>query len=313
MPSVNGVSVVIPTFDRPDQTFAAVSSVLAQTFKEYEIIVIDDGSNADYRMVQSLLESHGHVYVSISHRGVSGARNNGIHRAKFDWISFLDSDDTWHPEKLMRQVQYCEMHPDAYMVQCRERWFRNGYEVEVPERLYPASGFAFERALSLCCISPSAVMIHKSVFDRVGFFDERMLVCEDYDYWIRALSFYEIHLINALLVQKYYGSHPQLSQSEEAIDRFRVFALAKYLYDTSYPEEHRIMVYQVLEIKLMILLKGAKKRARLDDAKVYSELMEILQNLKSGSDLIVNQTKDTFFYYSDFLLSHRPKTGSGGN
>jgi glycosyltransferase involved in cell wall biosynthesis len=313
MPPVNGVSVVIPTFDRPDQTLAAVSSVLAQIFTTYEILLIDDGSNADYSFVKSLLESHGHEYIKISHRGVSGARNEGIRRAKYEWISFLDSDDTWDPDKLMKQVQYCEMHPEAYMVQCLERWFRNGCEVAVPERLRPASGSAFERALSLCCISPSAVLLHRSVFDQVGFFDERMLVCEDYDYWIRALSMHEIHLIDEPLVQKYSGTHQQLSQSEEAIDRFRVYALAKYLFETRYPEDKRGMVHRILEMKLDILLQGAKKRNRMDDNRMYSDLLEIVHNYHSGSYMTGDLSKEAFFFYSDILVSHRPRMAVGGS
>jgi glycosyltransferase involved in cell wall biosynthesis len=313
MPPVNGVSVVIPTFDRPDQTLAAVSSVLAQTFITYEILLIDDGSSDDYSFLKSLLESYGHEYIKISHKGVSGARNEGIRRAKYDWISFLDSDDTWYPDKLMKQVQYCEIHPEAYMVQCLERWFRNGSEVAVPQHLRPASGSAFERALSLCCISPSAVLLHRNVFERVGFFDERMLVCEDYDYWIRALSVYEIHLIDEPLVQKYSGTHQQLSQSEEAIDRFRVYALAKYLFETDYPENKKCMVHQMLETKLGILLQGAKKRNRTDDIRMYSDLFENLHSSHLCSYMKDGLTEEAFFFYSDLLVSHRPRMPAGGS
>ncbi len=273
------ITVIIPSWNRPELTVRAIHSVLAQRYPHFELIVVNDGSTEDYSEVERLLKASEQRYITTTNRGVSSARNAGIAGAKGKWICFLDSDDLWLPEKLEAQMSYIREHPECRVIQTYEKWIRKGKEVNIPERLLPVSGEAFLKSLHLCCISPSAVMIKKEVFDKTGVFDERFIVCEDYDLWLRLTSFFPVHLIKECLVVKYSEPHPQLSRSQVAMDRFRVYALLKYLSYQDVPSENKSFVSDILIKKLDILHAGASKRGKSGDAERYKGLREALDAL----------------------------------
>ena len=161
------VSVIIPTYNRGWVVKEAIDSVLDQDFSDYELIVVDDGSNDNTR---EILEAYGKAITVLqqSNRGVSAARNRGIAEAAGRLIAFLDSDDLWLPRKLTAQVKFFEENADAVINQTQEIWIRNGLRVNPKKRHHKFSGMIFERSLALCLVSPSAVMIKKSLFDAVG-------------------------------------------------------------------------------------------------------------------------------------------------
>ena len=104
------ISVIIPTYNRAGILNRAIQSVFNQTFRDFELIVVDDGSTDDTaRSVASLPSIK---YLSQNHSGVSKARNLGIEHARGEWLAFLDSDDKWLPEKLERQINYANAHPE---------------------------------------------------------------------------------------------------------------------------------------------------------------------------------------------------------
>ena len=117
------VSVVIPSFNRAGMIEEAIGSVLAQTYENFELIVIDDGSTDNTPLV---LENYGNRVLSYRQRngGVSAARNKGIESATGSLIAFLDSDDLWLPEKLACQVDFFDTHPDAMICQTEETWIK---------------------------------------------------------------------------------------------------------------------------------------------------------------------------------------------
>lgn len=122
------------------------------------------------------------------------------------------------------------------------------------------SGWIFEKCLPLCIISPSAVILHREVFARCGFFDENLPACEDYAYWLRVTLEYPVETLSTRLVIKRGGHEDQLSRKYWGMDRFRIMALEKIL---SYPRlsgEQRKMVELQLQIKYKILSQGALKR-----------------------------------------------------
>jgi glycosyltransferase involved in cell wall biosynthesis len=266
------VSVIIPSWNRADMTMRAVHSVLNQSYRHFELLVVNDGSNEDYSEVKNLVESSGHTYIYAPHAGVSAARNRGISSSQGKWISFLDSDDLWHPEKLKTQMEYVQAHPDCLVLQSYEEWIRNGARVTIPERLRPASGDAFKRSLELCCISPSSVVLAREVLEKTGVFDERCIVCEDYDLWLRVTTYFSVHLITQPLVVKYSAPHAQLSRSQIAMDRFRVYALLKYLLSEEYPAEKKALARDILLKKLNILYTGAIKRENNAEARQYQKI-----------------------------------------
>jgi glycosyltransferase involved in cell wall biosynthesis len=219
------VSVIIPTFDRGWCLREAVDSVLAQEFTDFELIVVDDGSTDG---TAELLE----VYrpkvrlLRQTNRGVSAARNRGIAAAAGGLIAFLDSDDLWLPQKLATQVDFFRVHPDALIAQTEESWVRNGRRVNPGKRHRKRSGMIFEPSLDLCLVSPSAVMVRRELFDRVGLFDEGLPACEDYDLWLRVSCCIPIHLIDIPLIIKRGGHADQLSRAG-GLDQYRIASLLK--------------------------------------------------------------------------------------
>jgi glycosyltransferase involved in cell wall biosynthesis len=179
------VSVIIPTFNRSRKLMRALHSVMKQTFRDYEIIVVDDGSNDDtYQALTSYMTMIQYVRKQVN-QGVSAARNSGIRRASAPWIALLDSDDYWLKDKLSVQMQYIERNPGTLVCQTEEIWIRDGSRVNPRTRHKKPSGDIFDRSLKLCLVSPSSVVLKRSLFDEIGLFDETLPVAEDYDMWLR--------------------------------------------------------------------------------------------------------------------------------
>lgn len=160
--------------------------------------------------------------------GVSTARNNGVMMASHEWVTFLDSDDTWHPKKLAFQVAHHKKNPDSLVSYTDEVWIRNDKEWPIPKKFHKPPKATFEDSLDYCNIAPSSVMINKKYFDRLGGFDEAMEVCEDYDLWLRILKEDRIDLVPQKLVNKYGGADDQLSMKYKYLDRWHIISLFKH-------------------------------------------------------------------------------------
>ncbi|MBI2350389.1 MAG: glycosyltransferase, partial [Deltaproteobacteria bacterium] len=248
------VSVIIPTHNRWPVLCDAIQSVLGQSYKGFELIVVDDGSQdgtADH------LRRYGPRlrFFSQHRRGVAAARNLGVRCARGRYLAFLDSDDLWQPKKLEVQLAFMEARPEAQICQTEEIWIRYGRRVNPKRRHRKPSGDIFRASLDLCLVSPSAVMMTRELFERVGGFDETFIVCEDYDLWLRVSVDTPVYLIPDPLVLKRGGHKDQLSRSTWGLDRFRVMAIKKLLKsELSY--EKREWVMEVLRKKTAILAHG---------------------------------------------------------
>lgn len=252
------VSVIIPTYNRRGVLGRAIDSVLVQSRIPCELIVVDDGSTdgtADYieRAYPSI------VLIRQAKRGVSAARNTGIGCAAGEWIAFLDSDDVWKPEKLERQWAAIEAENSIKICHTEEQWIRRGKAVEVPKKFRKQGGWIFERSLRHCAISPSTVLIHRSVFEVMGVFDEALPVCEDYDLWLRITAHYEVCLVDEPLIAKQGGHADQLSTSTWGLDRFRARALYACLRQVRLTQEQRTATREALVDRVQIVLQGARK------------------------------------------------------
>jgi len=266
------VSVILPTYNRGWILKEAVDSVLAQDFADYELIVVDDGSTDNTRQI---LDTYGQDIIVLrqSNKGVSAARNRGIAQAGGRLVAFLDSDDLWLPRKLSRQVDFFNSNPDAVACQTEEIWIRNGVRVNPKDRHRKLSGMIFERSLDLCLVSPSAVMIRKTLFDAVGVFDENLPACEDYDLWLRISCRYPVHLIDAPLIIKRGGHADQLSKAA-GLDKFRIQALKKIIDSGQLSDSQCGPAMLTLKEKCRIYANGCHKRGREAEANFYETLAE---------------------------------------
>ena len=263
------VSVIIPTFNRWPMLGEAVDSVLAQTVSGYELIVVDDGSTDETPL---RLRDYG-VRLTVltqTRRGVAAARNLGASHASGRYLAFLDSDDLWHPRKLQRQLDFMDQNPNVQICQTDEIWIRNGVRVNPRRKHRKPSGDIFRPSLELCLVSPSAVMMRRELFDRVGGFDESFPVCEDYDLWLRISKDTGVPLIPEALVTRRGGHADQLSRSTWGFDRFRVQAIGS-LIEAGLDAEKSGWALEAMAKKVTILARGFRKRGNESMAREYED------------------------------------------
>ena len=281
------ISVVIPTYNRYEFLKRALESVYAQTYAVGEVIVIDDGSTDNTSQIKKDFPLINYIYQENA--GVSAARNLGIKNAACEWIAFLDSDDTWHIDKLQLQVKLHKSRPELKMSYTDESWVRDAKVVKIPKKFRKFDGNIFQESLSHCIIAPSATLLHRDLITEVGSFDESLEVCEDYDLWLRIALDNEIGLVDMPLITKYAGHEDQLSFKHWGMDRFRVIALEKLLGEIpgSSPSMTKVippcltkvvisnstrnLIIKTLLKKYSLLLKGAIKYDKIADIKEYKE------------------------------------------
>ena len=264
------ISVVIPTFNRISLVARAIDSVLKQSLNPYEIIVVDDGSDdGTSEMIQNKYKSI--KLIQQQNNGVSAARNNGIKHAKGDWIALLDSDDEWTEKKLENQVDRLIKTPEYDFCHTNEIWIRNGVRVNQRKKHEKYGGYIFDKCLDICRISPSSVLFRKNILDHVGWFDDQLPVCEDYDLWLRITAEYRILFIDEPLIIKYGGHDDQLSHSVESIEFFRIMSLENLLERSELSTDNRILSIQMIIKKYNIYLNGLVKRKKQGEADQIKE------------------------------------------
>ena len=271
------ISIIIPVYNRPIVLKRALASVYAQSYANIEVIVIDDGSSQPIPAPLKDLFPHTR-FVQQAHAGVSAARNYGIRLAHGRWIAFLDSDDEWLVDKLSTQMQCLHTHPDYKICHSDEIWIRNGQRVNAMKKHAKQGGWIFQHCLPLCAISPSSVIIHHSILDQIGTFDESLPVCEDYDLWLRLTSRFPVLFIEQPLINKYGGHDDQLSRQYWGMDRFRMTALQKILDSNHLNREDRVAAITQLLKKMRVYLKGARKRNKYTEIVYYEALYQHYQS-----------------------------------
>ncbi len=262
------ISVIIPTYNRVHTLGQAIESVLAQSLSPTEIIIVDDGSTDETaQFIQNNFPScH---YLFQQNQGVSSARNSGISTATGEWLAFLDSDDAWMPDKLATQASALESNPEIRLCHTEEIWIRNGKRVNQMKKHTKTGGWIFQHCLPLCAISPSSVIIHRSLFEEVGLFDETLPACEDYDLWLRICAFHPTLFIETPQMIKHGGHEDQLSRKHWGMDRFRIQALEKIIAHPKLSLADQLAATEMLIAKAGILAQGALKRNKAEQAQIY--------------------------------------------
>lgn len=183
------ISIIIPTYNRRYLLKIVLDSIYAQSEKDYEVIIVDDGSNDG---TDEFIRVYPDVkYTKVLNGGVSKARNTGLRMAKGKFVAFFDSDDYWDPDKLELQLEEFKKNPDLVMVYTN---FRNiddqNKVIRDPVINIPTNIVSIDSSLkeiiegTLACFT-STVMIRRSIFDKIGYFDEHYSIAEDFDLWIR--------------------------------------------------------------------------------------------------------------------------------
>ncbi|MBU0671614.1 MAG: glycosyltransferase, partial [Candidatus Margulisbacteria bacterium] len=190
------VSVIIPTYNRPELLKEAIDSVRAQTFQDFELIVVEDHEPC---------------------QGPAAIRNSGVSKAKGRYIAFLDSDDLWDKKKLEKQLRFLKIineeprrsvsGSEFKLCYTNEKWVRNGEHLNQLKKHQKYHGWIFDKCLPLCIISCSSILMEREVFAELGGFDESLPVCEDYDLWLRLSLRYPIAYLDEKLIIK-RGGHP---------------------------------------------------------------------------------------------------------
>jgi len=270
------VSVIIPAYNRAYCLSRAIDSVLSQSYRDFELIVVDDGSEDN---TSELIKSYGNMikYIKIPHSGVSRARNAGIECSCGEWVAFLDSDDYWLPQKLEKQIKYLLAHPQYLICHTDEIWIKNGKRINQGKKHKKYEGWFFSPSLHLCLISPSAVIIHRKILEDVGYFDPGLPFAEDYDLWLRITSRYQVGYLNEKLVIKMGGHYDQLSGMIDGIEKYRLIALEKLIKSGNLKKESLIEAVEVYIKKSTIYCEGCRKRGKYEEASLYKQkLNEII-------------------------------------
>lgn len=269
------VSVIIPVYNRSQVVGRAIESVLSQSYKNFELIIVDDASSDEtVEVLRKFENKYPQIKLILKEKneGVSAARNTAARLAIGEWLAFLDSDDEWLPKKLETQLQLYARE-ERPLIHTEEIWIRNGVRVNQRAIHKKGGGDQFFRSLELCCISPSAAMIKKDLFWQLGGFDEYFEVCEDYDLWLRLTAKHLVSYIATAQIVKYGGHEDQLSRKYHGMDYFRLKALVKVKrFGKLRPDQLEAVEAHILH-RTEILRLGYEKRGK------QAELLELMEQL----------------------------------
>ena len=238
------ISVVIPLYNKQNAIARTLESVFHQTVTNFEVVVVDDGSKDNsLQVVQSIHDARLRV-IHKENGGVCSARNRGIKEAKGDYIALLDGDDLWDAGFLEEQVKLIHDFPEAGMWGVNTAFIRGGkyykWQQGMPEeyRGYVENYFGTQHNDLFCS---SSVVIRKDVFDKAGYFDERISASEDLDMWYRIILKYPVVFYDKVLV-----CYNQDAENRVAYDtkvRFPLTKDIKYYFDKHNDEFDRNPVF----------------------------------------------------------------------
>ena len=271
------VSVVVPTYNRAKLLAEAIDSVLAQSYPRIDLVVVDDGSTDESKRVvlQRFEPDKRGRYIRIDHSGFPGkVRNYGVASSRGQYIAFLDSDDLWAPDKIERQLEY-QIDSGYRITHTREKWIRNGKTISQSGQRHRRIGDLYIDSLIKCVVGPSTVMMERTLFKETGGFRPDLEIAEDYEYWLRIAARHEFGYLDLPLTTKRAGHGDQLTEKYGHIEYFRIEALRRLVESEDFARLDREKVVAAkgeLIRKCEIYSAGARKRGRLDEARVYERL-----------------------------------------
>ncbi len=268
------VSVIIPVYNRFELAKEAVSSVLGQTFRNLELIIVDDGSTDMTPILATYFRDDTRVkYIRINHSGMPGfVRNKGVETAKGKYLAFLDSDDLWMDSKLKKQVDFLEKNSAIKVVHTREAWVRNGKTISQAGFNHRRFGDIFSDALEKCIIGPSTVLIETTLYRELRGFRDDLEIAEDYELWLRLANSNSIGYIDEALITKRAGHVGQLSEKYGQIEIFRIRGLQKLVEQSFFNLKNQKNAELELAKKCRIYAAGCRKRNKIEEAEIHESL-----------------------------------------
>jgi glycosyltransferase involved in cell wall biosynthesis len=228
------VSIILTCYNGQNWIKETIESVIEQTFEDFQLIIVNDGSIDDSeKIIKPFLFDPRITYFYQPNRGIPGARNAGLNRAIGKYICILDQDDLWLNNKLERQVHYLNRHPQSGMV------YANAYHIDEDGNIFglrnpPDTGDqkkTIEKLIVKGNFMPIVTaMIRRKCFDQVGFFDEQLYGCDDYDFWLRLASQFDFGFIKAPLAKLRYHHESSWHSEKMFIDRLSIAQKIKHLY-----------------------------------------------------------------------------------
>lgn len=267
------VSVVIPTRDRAQYIVEAIESVLAQTYPDYEIIVIDDGSTDSTReSLAQYVKNDRLRYERQDALGVSAARNHGVRLARGRFIALLDSDDLFLPTKLEKQMALFGQDPELGFVHCNFSKFDDqDRELGVRDTsrhqgsIYPQILQEWSVLMAMPCM-----LVRKVVFETVGGFDEQMSWAEDMDLWRRIARKYPVGTVSEALVKVRVHSASTTFGKVGAADGFKRYLDKAFVEDPALSPMFRRRAYAKMHAKLAQNLLGEGGTAQMHIVRDHS-------------------------------------------
>lgn len=271
------ISVIIPTYNRSSYLPRAITSVLNQSCTDFELFIIDDGSTDGSASLPALKDKRVSYHHLPYNCGVSYARNFGVRLSTAPFIAFLDSDDEWLPHKLRLQMQWLKLNSSYRIMQSSEIWIRNGVRVNPPATHKKQGGDIFLSSLERCMITPSSVILERSLFNECGPFNETLPACEDYDLWLRIAARYPVGLLDEGLLRRFGGHPDQLSATMFSLDRFRIRSLLDLLHREILTSEQTAQAKAMLIKRATILARGFLKHNKPKEAETYAAIAHLFQ------------------------------------
>lgn len=228
------ISVVIPLYNKEKSIAKTLQSVLTQTYTDYEIIVVDDGStDASVEVVQSVMKQTNKIQLlQKSNGGVSSARNHGIRNANSEYVAFLDGDDIWNKDYLKTQVELIKDYPDSGMWGVNYADIYDGkvnpYNQGVPKNMrgYVLNYFSTSHG---DIFWTSAVVVQREAAISVGLFDERIKISEDMDFWYRIILNYPVCFYDKIFA--YYNKDAENRVEKDTTAHYDIYACWDYYID----------------------------------------------------------------------------------
>lgn len=254
------VSVIVPTYNRASLLKRSIGSILKQTFKNFEVIVVDDGSMDNTEDTIKKFDNPKIRYIKNKKNvGANATRNIGIEASRGRYIAFQDSDDEWLPEKLEKQIKIFEkVSSKVGVVYVGRWWIKNGKRIYIPlKRVKQKEGNIHKELYKGSFITTSAILVKKECFKKSGMFDENLPRFQDWDLVLRLSSHYEFKFIGEPLLLSYYTPNSISTNSDVLIRAFKIIK-KKYFKELN----NKLLAKHYFRIGNILCSSGELKQGR---------------------------------------------------